>query len=102
MTQFHCNVTSCVSNKEGGCCLNTIKVEGPAAKQSSETVCGSYQKKGMAQNSAAYDCAHYRMDVGCSARECCYNKNDHCTSDEVTIACNCGCGERSECATFRI
>lgn len=102
MNRFNCHVTSCASNKEGGCCLNAIKVEGPAAKTSDETICGSYQKQGMAQNSAACGCAHHHMDISCSACECCYNEHDRCTSPEVTIDCNCGCGERSECSTFRV
>lgn len=103
MTNLSCNVTSCNANKAGGCCHNSIKVEGPAANQPKETVCGTYQKHGSATNSAAQEnCVCSSMEIGCTAAVCRYNKRGICDSQQVSIDCNCGCGDRSECSTFAL
>lgn len=104
MTNLTCHVESCVSNKNGGCCRPGIKVEGPAACKCEETICASYQKKGGPTDdySASHNDQNSVMDVGCTAVVCRYNKENMCSADKICIDCNCGCHDRSECATFEL
>lgn len=103
MNKLSCEVTSCYHNCHGGCCLDSIKVEGPAANTSDETICGSFVNS-QGENSAHEADRRPRpeLEVRCSAVVCKYNDNGECDADKVCIACNCGCGARSECSTFKL
>lgn len=102
MNKLSCSVTNCVSNKQGGCCRPAIQVEGAAANCSKETMCGSYQPKGGADNACCRNTVNDKVAIGCSASVCQYNKEQKCTSDSVCISCNCGCGDLTECQTFKL
>lgn len=103
MNNLSCNVESCMTNKAGGCCRPSIKVEGSAASASKETMCGSYTSKSGAGNNAGH-CASANtcLDVHCSASACAYNCNGKCDSDSVCIDCHGGSAEKTECSTFKL
>lgn len=102
MNKLSCSVTDCASNKQGGCCRPAIQVEGAAANCSKETMCGSYQPKGGADNACYCNAVNDRVDIGCSAAVCQYNKQHKCTSDSVCISCNAAGCDHTECQTFKL
>lgn len=103
MAKISCEVYNCNYNCDGGCRLETIKVEGENAGTSEETVCESYtdrNEKGCV-NCTPRDCACMSSEVECDAEECKYNSDCICTADRITVGCSdaCCCSD-TECKTF--
>ena len=103
MARISCEVYNCEYNCDGGCRLNTIKVEGEEAQSSSETVCDSYtdrNEKGCV-NCTPSDCACNNSEVECDAKECKHNSDNYCSADRICVGGNdaCSCSE-TECKTF--
>ena len=107
MNKLKCTVTTCRHNADMLCDLNKIQVEGPAAKESRDTCCGSYaERKGGAHNLAGVcsACATESTEILCSAEHCAYNSGRKCKADSVKVA---GCTadpcvvSETECTTFR-
>ena len=73
MNKLKCSVTTCRHNANNLCELRKIQVDGPAALESRETCCGSY------------------------------NDNRKCSADCVCVGCCCADPEvvsETECCTF--
>ncbi|MEG1687031.1 MAG: DUF1540 domain-containing protein [Angelakisella sp.] len=103
MTCLTCQVNTCVANKNGGCCLPSIKVEGAAASSPTETICGSFRDKNGTDNSLG-SCAtvNSQQDVICTAKGCCHNEDGSCKAETICIDCSCGCGRTTQCASFQL
>lgn len=104
MAKISCEVYRCEYNCEGGCRLETIKVDGADAQTCAETVCDSYtdrDEKGCV-NCTPADCACNNCEVECDAEECTHNSNCYCTADRIDVGCAdaCCCSE-TECRTFK-
>ena len=86
MNRLECQVTSCQHYCDNLCCLPGIQVDGPAARESSQTCCDSYEER--------------RQGSG-------QNSTDHVPSVDSSIVCvGCCCGDvcskgGTECCTFQ-
>ena len=104
MAKISCEVLGCEYNCDGGCRLDTIKVEGEDAVVSDETVCESYtdKKEKGCVNCTPSNCACNNAEVECDAEECKYNSDCLCTADRITVGCqNAHCCEETACLTFK-
>lgn len=105
MNRLECQVTSCQHYCDNRCCLPGIQVDGPAARESSQTCCDSYEERrqGSGQNSTDH-VPSVDSSIDCSAEHCTYNKNCKCEAECVCVGCCCGdvCSKGgTECCTFR-
>lgn len=102
MSQLQCNVSTCVNNNKGLCCLDAIHVEGCSARSVCETCCASFQEMIGASNYAVNRVPNERCEVLCDAQRCVYNSNGCCSAESITVggdgACNCG---DTCCRSFR-
>ncbi|WP_077610596.1 DUF1540 domain-containing protein [Clostridium sp. Marseille-P2415] len=102
MTKLDCNVTSCLHNSDNYCCKAAIIVEGPQAKDSYETCCGSFDENKDGSFHNLFKTPENRLEVDCEAVNCVYNEERHCSAEHIGIA---GDGareaEHTECATFK-
>lgn len=107
MNKLECQVTSCQHYRDNRCCLPGIQVDGPAARDSSQTCCDSYEERrqGQGENSTARGNAPtVESSIKCSAESCAYNDNCKCGADCVCVGCCCGdvtSKSGTECCTFR-
>lgn len=104
MNSVECFVTNCQHYSNNLCGLDKIKVDGPAAKDSSSTCCLSFtEKKGEAQNSIGAPEASSRTLIQCDARNCTYNHSKKCDADSICIdSCSNNVSSKSctACNTF--
>lgn len=112
MNKLECKVSSCKHWSNDRCCLSGIHVEGPAAQESSQTCCESYEEKGRgcgcgAKNSVSMHnstAASGESQISCSATHCAYQQNSHCNASSVKVGCSCQdptSKSGTECCTFR-
>ena len=103
--RLQCEVTSCQHYSNSQCCLPGIQVEGPGARQPSQTCCASYQERrpGSGEN-ASHSRPSGHSDIRCQACHCTYNQGEDCTASSVSVGC-CGGPATSksgtECRSFR-
>ncbi len=105
MPTISCEVKHCYYNKDGGCRLEGVKVEGENASVYEETMCASFanEDKGSVQNSTCgcEDCACSFSDVECSAESCVYNERGYCDADRIEVGTSDSRASReTECKTF--
>ncbi|MEG0590282.1 MAG: DUF1540 domain-containing protein, partial [Lachnospiraceae bacterium] len=96
-----CTVQTCAHNNQRYCDLDTIQVDGNAAKQSCETSCGSFvERKGDSYSNTTKEVSPC-SDIDCKATDCTYNDACQCHAGEINVegsnACQCG---QTECTTF--
>ncbi len=106
MNKLGCDVTVCLHNEDNRCRLNGILVEGPAARESSQTCCASFEerRRGQAENAVCGCSCSGESSIDCKAEYCVYNEDCKCTADRVQVGCSCGdvCSKSgTECCTFR-
>lgn len=107
MSKIECQVTTCQHYCDNQCCLNKIQVDGPAARESSQTCCDSYEERHRSHGENVSACGNSpasNSNVGCEAKNCTYNENCKCTADEICVGCCCGdvtTKSGTECCTFR-
>lgn len=104
MAKIRCEATTCGFNKDGGCCLETVKIEGEDAKSCRDTECDSYTDKsdGGCVSCAVSNCACNHSVVKCDATGCHYNDACTCTADRIEVGGKCAhCGSETECRTFK-
>lgn len=104
--RLECSVTSCLHNQNSLCCLDSIKVEGPGARQSSQTCCESYVERiGSASNSVSgHGTPRPETFINCKAENCTYNDNCKCEAECVCVGCCCSdvtSKGGTECCTFQ-
>ena len=107
MTNLHCDVTNCESNKNNYCCRPDIMVGGPQASVSDQTYCANFRQ---AQNHCAgqqstmnQSSPNPSLDVHCEVTKCAYNERRTCNANHIdirTTAVNNG-QIKTECATFK-
>ncbi len=107
MNKLECQVSSCQHWSDNYCCLPGIQVDGPAARESSQTCCDSYEERRENQSQNASASGQYpsgESAIDCSAEHCVYNDHCKCEADCVCVGCTCsGPSSKSEteCCTFR-
>lgn len=106
MNRLECQVTTCQHYRDNRCCLEGIMVEGPAARESSQTCCDSFEERrpGQGENSACGCNASGESAIDCKAEHCVYNSHCKCEADCVCVGCTCDdvCSKSAtECCTFR-
>ncbi len=107
MNKLECQVTSCRHNCDNLCCLPGIQVEGPAARESSQTCCDSYEERHRPHGENSSACGRMPSDesaIECTAEHCVYN--DHCKCEAQCVCVGCSCCDPTgksgtECCTFR-
>lgn len=106
MNRLECNVTSCQHYCDNLCCLQGIHVDGPAAKESSQTCCDSYEERHRSYGENSSACGRtpsVESSISCKAEHCTYNENCKCTAEQVHVGCSCGevsTKSGTECCTF--
>lgn len=103
MPTISCEVKKCFYNKDGGCRLEGIKVDGNNAVISSETMCASYadSRDNAATNCACESCACDNAEIECSAEKCRYNDKGYCDAENITVGnSSSSCATETECETF--
>lgn len=106
MNKVECHVTNCQHYSDNMCSLDKIKVDGPAARESEQTCCLSFdEKKAGAQNSmGGMPTPAQNTGIHCAAENCTFNHHTKCDARNICIE-NCyssastKCG--TECASFR-
>lgn len=106
MNRLECQVSTCQHYSDNRCCLPGIQVDGPAARESSQTCCDSFEERheGYGENAVCGCCPTTESSIDCSAEHCVYNENSKCHADCVCVGCNCGepsSKSGTECCTFR-
>lgn len=106
MNRLECQVTTCQHYCSNCCCLPAIKVDGPAARESSQTCCMSYDARNSNTENSAACGRNPSVDTGvaCSAENCAHNDHNKCTADAVCVGCCCGevsAKSGTECCTFQ-
>lgn len=107
MNRLECQVTSCQHYRDNLCCLPGIKVDGPAARSSSQTCCDSYEerRRGAGENAVGCGCgATAESSIKCSAEHCAYNSNNKCEAERVCVGCTgseATSKSGTECCTFK-
>lgn len=105
MAQIYCNVKNCEHNNDGGCVLDSLKVEGTYATTPDSTMCESFShaQKGFSFTNSKND-SFFPKDnthIECYAYECIYNENNICTSNTVEISGRYAkTDEETNCETF--
>ncbi len=105
--RLECQVTSCQHYCDNQCCLPGIQVDGPAARESSQTCCDSYEERrgSRGENVSADDSApSVNSSIDCSAEHCVYNEDCKCHAECVCVGCTCSeptSKSGTECCTFR-
>ena len=108
MNKLECQVSTCRHWSDNCCCLPGIQVDGPAARESSQTCCESYEE----QNGSGHETQNVfggngpseQSSICCSAEHCVYNENSKCHADCVCVGCTCQdptSKSGTECCTFR-
>lgn len=106
MPTIICEVKNCHYNKDGGCRLEGVKVEGENATVYEQTMCASFCNgdDNCPVNSAScgcQDCACSFSDVECTAENCVYNSKGYCDADKINVGCTDSSTCRdTECKTF--
>lgn len=104
MNKVECKVTSCTYNSQNLCSLDKINVDGPAAKEKTQTCCSSFEEKhGDAMNSTSAYNAVPETGIHCKAENCSYNSNCHCDADCICVdsmANSVSSKSGTNCATF--
>ncbi len=103
MATITCEVKRCCYNKNGGCRLEGVKVEGDGALVSSETMCASFSDcENSCTNSCECEpCACDNAEIECSAENCRYNDDGVCDADEIKVGCGTShCASETRCETF--
>ncbi len=105
MNRLECQVESCQHNQHSRCCLAGIQVDGPSARESSQTCCASYEERrpGSPQNAAGQNPA-VETDIQCRVRSCAYNSHSRCQAQSVCVDCCCGdvsSKSGTQCRTFQ-
>lgn len=105
MNKVECHVDNCRHYSNNLCSLDKIKVDGPAAKEKSQTCCLSFaERNNSMENSTAAADAAPDTGIHCKADNCTYNSASKCNADNVTVGCVCaGVTSKSgtECSTFQ-
>ena len=102
--RLECQVSSCQHYDGGLCCLPGIEVDGPAARDNSQTCCSSYQERGKSGGTASVsNSASADSSITCHAEHCAYNSNCKCGAECVCVGCCCNdvtSKSGTECCTF--
>ncbi len=107
MNRLECQVTTCQHYCDNRCCLDGILVEGPAARESSQTCCDSYEERHQSGGENTSACGRnpsVDSAIECKAKHCVYNDDCKCHAECVCVGCTCGDPESksgTECCTFR-
>ena len=101
-TRLNCQAESCAYNQEHLCRLNAIKVDGPAARVSSQTCCDSFvpRSPGAPENAAA-PAPDPETSIRCAADRCAYNRDRRCTAQRVYVGGDTSTKSGTLCLTFR-
>ncbi len=105
MAKIRCEAKTCGFNEDGGCRLETVKIEGEGAETCRDTECDSYTEKGEQSFTdcacSASGCACNHSVVKCDATTCRHNEDCTCTADRIEVGGSCAhCGSETECRTF--
>ena len=103
MPAISCEVKKCFYNKDGGCRLEGIKVDGENAVIASETMCESYTdaKQAGTADCACESCACDDAEIECSAEKCRHNEHGYCEASSINIGCSSSCcAAETKCETF--
>lgn len=103
--RLQCEVASCQHYSDHMCCLEGIQVDGPAARQPSQTCCESYQERrpGGGTNAVGHSPSG-ESSIRCKAQFCTYNQECSCAAPSVQVGCCCGdvtTKSGTECCTFQ-
>ena len=102
--RLECQVSSCQHYDGGLCSLPAIDVDGPAARESSQTCCASYKERGKSGGTASVPgMASTDSSISCQAQHCVYNENCKCGAECVCVGCCCDdvtTQSGTECCTF--
>lgn len=105
MNKVECHVTSCQYYGENLCSLDKIRVDGPAAKDKSQTCCLSFdEKKQAAVDSVGSDPQPaIQTAIKCKAENCAFNDDAKCEADCICVECSCAnvsTKSGTECGSF--
>ena len=103
MPAISCEVKKCFYNKDGGCRLEGIKVEGANAVVSAETMYDSYTDASHegCVNCACEDCACATAEIECSASNCRHNDSGRCEAQRIDVGnSSSASATETECRTF--
>ena len=105
MNRLECQVNSCQHFQNNQCCLMGIQVDGPAAQESSQTCCASYEERrpGAGQNAMGQN-PSVETQIHCKVKGCAYNSHNRCDAQNVCVACCCGdvsSKSGTQCSTFQ-
>ena len=101
MPSLRCTAVKCVYNKDQLCSKGDIQVGGAHACKSVETACESFRERtGGTTNSTGI--GYEKIEIGCSACTCDYNKNKVCHAGAVDIHGAEACVSKETCCgTFK-
>lgn len=104
MNKVECKVQSCAYNNQDLCSLDKIHVDGPAAKEKTQTCCSSFaEKNNSTTNSVSAQNATEDTGIHCKAENCSYNRNCKCDADHVCVDSSANAVSTmsgTNCATF--
>ena len=96
---LYCQATNCAHNYNKLCRAGYIHVRGSSAVRTSETTCTTYFADSVGFFTSAIEVGGDTSpeNIICEASNCVYNKESHCTSDNVLIN-----SHFSSCETFKL
>jgi len=72
MAKIRCEAHNCNFNDNGGCRLESIRIEGDGAQTYDETLCDSYTDR---TEHGFVNCTADRIDIGCESA-CCSSETE--------------------------
>ena len=78
MPALQCSAVKCMYNKENLCSKGDIQVKGDHAVTENETWCSGFVEKTGMSNAHTCGCGCSSVQVGCSAHDCTYNRQEVC------------------------
>lgn len=102
MPKLKCDVKKCVYNCERLCAKSVIYVNNDVdAKKCESFDERRYEKNDYNTEFANMDNTNLYVSIECKAKECDYNNNGTCVSENVKIGCGgIKCENKAECETF--
>lgn len=104
MPKLRCDAKNCIYNCEKLCTKSLIHINNDAEAKKCETFSQQkFERNCYNTEFANMEDANTYVSIDCMAKDCDYNNNGICVSENVKIGCDdCKCCDKAKCETFSL